>query len=357
MSFEDDVSRFVSSIAQRKNSSKDEEKTKMYLVVPFLDLLGYDCSNPSDVHPEFTADYNKKKGEKVDYAIMKDDKPVIFIECKSAGADLDGNKDYGEQLSRYFATHDIKVGILTNGTEYRFYSDTQKENRMDVKPFFVIDFEKTVPSGYVKELEKFHKEKFNTEDILPSIEDMMIRKGILEALEKELGEEPSEEFKNFLISKVHEGRITARIVSKYSPIIIDTIKMYKTNYVTAKLQSAIDSEKLAAPQPIIEEIPEEDGIITTDEEIFGHKIIQAIASRAVSPDRIVLRDAKSYCAILFDDNNRKTICRFYFDSKKQKRLVIFEDGKEVKYDIEKVSDIYNYQDNIISVLNAFISKP
>jgi hypothetical protein len=352
MGFEDDLTSFISKVPKQKDRSKTEESTKMYLVVPFLRVLGYDCSDPSDVHPEFTADYNEKKGEKIDYAIMKNDEPVIFIECKSASTNLDGKK-YGEQLSRYFATSNVKIGILTNGTEYRFYSDTKKENRMDTDPFLVIDFEIMEQSEYANELKKFHKERFSTEDILPSVEDMVIRSGIMKALESVLNE-PTEDFKTILIRKVYDGRITTAIVSKYSPIIVDAIKTYKSNYVTAKFQSVIDSEKQATPQPIVDVIPEDDGIVTTDEEIFGHRIIQAIASRVVSPDRVVLRDAKSYCAILFDNNNRKTICRFYFDSKKQKRLVIFEDGKEVRYDIDKVSDIYNYQDKILSVVNAFI---
>lgn len=48
--------------------------------MPFISALGYDVFNPTEVIPEFTADVGTKKGEKVDYAIKKDDKIIILIE-------------------------------------------------------------------------------------------------------------------------------------------------------------------------------------------------------------------------------------------------------------------------------------
>lgn len=46
-----------------------EEAAKTALVMPFIQTLGYDVFNPSEVIPEFCADVGTKKGEKVDYAI------------------------------------------------------------------------------------------------------------------------------------------------------------------------------------------------------------------------------------------------------------------------------------------------
>lgn len=57
---------------------------------------------------------------------------------------------------------------------------------------------------------------------------------------------------------------------------------------------------------------EESDIITTEEEIEGFYIVRAIVSEIVNPDRITMRDRKSYCGILFDDNKNYTVCRLYF---------------------------------------------
>jgi len=51
-----------------------EEATKNALIMPFINILGYDIFDPTEVIPEFIADIGIKKGEKVDYAIVKDGK-------------------------------------------------------------------------------------------------------------------------------------------------------------------------------------------------------------------------------------------------------------------------------------------
>ena len=66
------------------------------MVLPFIHALGYDIFNPAEVVPEFTADIGTKKGEKVDYAILKDGKPIIMFETKWSGADL--NQVHASQL-------------------------------------------------------------------------------------------------------------------------------------------------------------------------------------------------------------------------------------------------------------------
>jgi hypothetical protein len=59
-----------------------EEATKNALIMPFINILGYDTFDPTEVIPEFVADVGIKKGEKVDYAIVKDEKIIMLFECK-----------------------------------------------------------------------------------------------------------------------------------------------------------------------------------------------------------------------------------------------------------------------------------
>ena len=88
MDFSDKIKQFSKRIDIIKGNLATEEATKTALIMPFFNLLDYDVFNPMEFVPEFVADIGTKKGEKVDYAIIKDDKPVILIEAKSVNDDL-----------------------------------------------------------------------------------------------------------------------------------------------------------------------------------------------------------------------------------------------------------------------------
>jgi predicted type IV restriction endonuclease len=350
-SFDDKLNTFIVQIPARKNAIKTEEATKTGLIMPFLTALGYDCTNPLEVCPEYIADFGVKKGEKIDYAILKDGKPIIFVECKCVGFDLD-DKKFGSQLYRYFSTSNTKIGILTNGIEYRFFSDLKTENKMDSIPFLIINLE-NMNDRQIKALSKFTREEFNIESILPSAEDMMIRNEIMKAIESELNN-PSKEFEDILIPKVYEGRITPNVRQRYSPIIKDAIKTYISEKVTSRLMTAMDHEiESNLPEP---ESKEEDAIVTTEDEKEGYMMVCAICAQIVDPGRVYIRDAKSYCAILLDNNNRKTICRLYFNSPTIRYVSTFETENENKVKIEKTMDIYKLQGNILATIKKYLEK-
>ena len=111
-----------------------EEAAKNALIMPFIQALGYDVFSPAEVTPEFTADVGSRKGEKVDYAIKVGGQVNILVECKPANVAL--NINHASQLFRYFSVTDARLAILTNGVVYQFYSDIERPNKMDEKPFF-----------------------------------------------------------------------------------------------------------------------------------------------------------------------------------------------------------------------------
>lgn len=109
--------------------------------MPFLAALGYNVFDPTEGTPELNADIGVKKGEKVDYAILRDGKPILLIECKHHAADL--GKVHASQLYRYFSVTESRFGLLTNGIVYWFYTDLEALNKMDSKPCFefnLLDF-------------------------------------------------------------------------------------------------------------------------------------------------------------------------------------------------------------------------
>jgi len=116
MDFKDQVKQLGERVAKMKDKTHTEEATKNALIMPFIQVLGYDVFNPLEVVPEFVADLGIKKGEKVDYAIFQEDHPIILIECKHWSADLN---PHNSQLFRYFHTTKAKFGLLTNGITYR----------------------------------------------------------------------------------------------------------------------------------------------------------------------------------------------------------------------------------------------
>ena len=162
MDFIDQIKVLAAKIPKLSESIKTEEATKNALVMPLLNILGYNVFDPTEVVPEFTTDYGTKKGEKVDYAIIQGGKPIILIECKNIDADLD--KEHASQLFRYFSVSEAKIGILTNGIVYRFFTDIDTPNKMDDKAFLEINL-LDIKEPLINELKRFKKESFNIDDL------------------------------------------------------------------------------------------------------------------------------------------------------------------------------------------------
>jgi hypothetical protein len=319
-----------------------EEAAKTALVMPFLQALGYDVFNPSEVVPEFTADVGTKKGEKVDYAICADGKVSILIECKPSSSILDIN--HAGQLFRYFSVTDARLAVLTNGVVYQFYSDIERPNKMDDKPFFIFSMESIKP-GDAKTLEKFARSTFDIEKIVQEASNLKLQSQLRVELEKEFAE-PSEEFVRMMATRVYGGRLTPAIKDSFGKLLTAAISAFVRDLVTERLSLALNA---SAPRPIDSRedvIVEEEAVVTTQEEISGFHIVQAIASRLVEPKRIVMRDAKSYCAILLDDNNRKTVARLHFNGLTTKYLGLFADKDETRHNLSELTQIYQFASEI-----------
>src|SRR5215218_6224329 len=160
-----------------------EEATKNALIMPFLNLLGYDIFDPTEVIPEFVADVGIKKGEKVDYAVKKDDKIIMLFECKHCGGDL--SIKHASQLFRYFAVTDARIAVLTNGLVYRFFTDLEAPNKMDEKPFLEVNM-LDLNDGMVNELKKLTKPAFNVEQLINTAGELKYMREIKKLLAEQL---------------------------------------------------------------------------------------------------------------------------------------------------------------------------
>ena len=194
MGFIEELNYLSNRIADYKDKVKGEQATINAFILPFIRLLGYDDANPIEVVPEFTADIGTKQGEKIDFAILKGDKVIMLIECKNWRSDF-SQGDFS-QLFRYFtAVTEARIGVLTNGIIYRFYTDSEKPNVMDTKPFFEFNMSK-IQQPLVNVLNNFIKDNFDLDHICSTAIDLKHRGDIKQILIKQL-ETPTHDFVDF----------------------------------------------------------------------------------------------------------------------------------------------------------------
>jgi len=222
MSFEEEVKKFVEKLPKIVPPIKSEPGTKNALIDPFLKILGYDISNPNEIEYEYDVvvklGTTKPIPKKIDIAILNNNnKPEIIIECKATNRGL--TKEHQEQLRSYYNnTPNCRLGILTNGIIYKFFTNTDK--LMDRTPFIEVDL-MNLSKVDISELEMFTKEKYNSKNL----EDIVMNNKIRNILNKEF-ERPSDEFVKIIGKKVDKGVMNKNKIIKFRRIIKNNLKIF-----------------------------------------------------------------------------------------------------------------------------------
>ena len=353
----DDRLREVSGrIAKRLDSVKTEEATKTALVLPFIThVLGFNVFDPDEVVPEFTADVGTKKGEKVDYAIVANGSPIMLFECKHYGVDL--SKEPASQLYRYFSVTAARLGVLTDGVIYRFFSDIDEPNKMDQRPFLELNM-LDAESIDADELKRFTKPAFDLDKILDTSKDLKYTREVLRLLAAEWAN-PSEALVRHFASQVYDGVKTKAVVEQFERATRKAMHQFLTRRISDRLKSALSSSDEEEP-PIsgddtqTAEVAESD-IVTTEEELRGYYAVTAILAPDVAADRVILRDSKSRCSIVLD-HWKQTICRLYFNSPQKKIGLIGPEWAEEKVAIDRVNDIFAHAARIRETARRYLDK-
>lgn len=358
MDFKDTIKQLSDRVLKLKDNILTEEATKNAFIMPFINALGYDVFNPLEVVPELTCDIAMKKGEKIDYAIMKDGEPILLIECKHWAQDLNLHDN---QLIRYFNVSKAKFGLLTNGIIYRFYTDLIEPNKMDGKPFLEVDIT-DLKDAQIEELKKFHKSYFDIENVLSSASELKYTGELKSIIAQEFAS-PTPEFVKYFAKQVYDGVITAKLLEQFTHLTKKSIATYINDLISERLKSALKTE-VADQQKDEEKVQEnssatteESKIVTTEEEIESYLIVKSMVRPVVDISRVVYRDAQTYFAVLLDDNNRKPICRMYFNSISKKYIATFDENKkETKHEITSLNDIYNYSKELTDIIKFYTEK-
>lgn len=359
MDFADRILSLAQRVKELRPHATTEESTKAALINPFIQALGYDIFDPRVVIMEFVADIGTKKGEKIDYAIKRNGEVIFCIEAKCCTSKLDSSK--ASQLHRYF--HNIptaRIGILTNGVRYEFYSDLDKPNVMDEKPFMILDFD-NLDEALIPELKKLANDVFNVDIALSAAQELKHLRQIRQIIAQEV-RSPSDEMVKLFASRIISGPMRATVVESFRPAVRQAFETYINSVLLERIQgvteiSSTPSLPPAQNETIEVETPDEktNEIETTQEELEAFFIVKAILREVVEPNRVAMRDRQSYCGILFDDNNRKPIARLHFNSATNKQFGVFDSEKnETRHKIETLNDIYNFANELKAVVLSYL---
>ncbi|AZD00610.1 type I restriction endonuclease [Pseudomonas chlororaphis] len=353
MEFFEKLTSLAAKVRLQGAAIQTEEATKNAFVMPFIStVLGYDVFDPTEVTPEFVCDIGTKKGEKIDYAIIKEGEVQILIECKKIGEPLHIN--HASQLFRYFHVTSARISILTNGQVYKFFTDLDAPNKMDEKPFLELDL-LDIDEYSVPELTKLTKSSFDVESIISAAGELKYVSQIKKVIASQVSK-PDDDFVKVFASRVYDGVITQKVREQFYELTRKAVGQFLNDQINDRLKSAMSG----AIQPSLavasasgagsadndDAETADDKVLTTLEELEGYHIVRAVVRSVVDAKRIVQRDTQSYFGILLDDNNRKPICRLHFN-RSQKYIGIFDEEKnETRHPISSVDEIYEYSDHL-----------
>ena len=299
-----------------------EETTKQALILPLLDILGCSAFDPNKVRAEYQADFpGAKSGERVDYALFCNGAPVMFIEAKSYTENL---SNHCPQLSRYFnATPEVAICAITNGREWRFFTDLSNKNIMDSEPFLTVDVT-MLNENDVAQLYQFRHDKFQPDALRSLAEESIYLTAFTESITESL-KEVDLDFVRYVAGRAN---IQRQFTQRYLESIRHIVKQAVQNTVSSMVVSGLSAPKVqeeAAPvekeqedptAPIID--PENNKIVTTYAERRLFDLVKSILPDDAS---IEAKDTESYFGVLVDGKSNRWILR-YFDNK-QRPSVIF----------------------------------
>ena len=333
--FRQKVKTFAERAVALAPRCNNEESTKLFLILPFLNLLGYDDRNPDEVHPEHGADFSDKYKNRVDFAIMRNDKPVIAIECKAVGLPL---KDERGQLRSYFnAAPTVKMGVITDGLVYEFYADTDEPNMMDGKAFLTLDL-RDIAKGKIEDsvedgLSGLQKSSFDPENIGAEAKRKLIFQNLVQQIAK-LAEEPSEAFVRLLMTNAGLSHIRSKALAEYVDLTRSAFREFVSIRILQRLDlptRGMEGEKAILtpdPLPIEAHKKPDDGIVTTATELEVFHYVKRRLS-------FLTKDDNSFEEINnIDYRDYKGKFVVFYRKERAGRLFDFKEGGSKKYSFD-----------------------
>lgn len=297
-----------------------EETTKQALILPLLDILGFSPYDPTRVQAEYAADFpGVKATERVDYTLFSAGIPVIFIEAKGFSQNL---TNHCPQLSRYYnATPEVTVAAITNGREWRFFTDLVNKNIMDTDPFLTINFEECNPD-VANQLRRFHHDELEPEALRALAEENIYLSSFKEVITSAL-KDCNLEFVRFVVSHSNIQRtLTGRFLESVQPIVKQAVAQSISTMVATSLSATEKTHETTvreeSPKGSIEAEdncitdPNNENIITTvDEQRLFNICCDILVGEDLQP-----RDTETYYSIVHRGKSNRWLFRFWGDRRR-----------------------------------------
>lgn len=343
MDFIEEITHFAKRVEHIKNNIHTEEATKTSIILPFFQLLGYDVFNPFEFVPEYTADAGTKKGEKVDYAVMINNEPLILIEAKSVTTEL--SVKHINQLIRYFSVTKAKFGILTNGIVYRFYSDLEEKNKMDTIPFFEFSL-LNIKKDKAEELQQFRKDSFNMKNILNKASDLKYMT-LIKSVISEQFREPSDQFVKALINKsIYNGQKTQAVLDKFRIIVKKALNEYINDLINERISTII------TPDVTISQVVESRNDF--DLSLEETEVLDYVKKMFNTDLDIIYKKTSRYAYMQIGESSAKWICRVYI--RKSQHFFALHKFEDTDYECEYYFDNAEQLEVIKDVILATFNK-
>lgn len=367
--FKNQLVSHAKTVVERSKRAETEAATQQFLIMPFFQLLGYDPLDPDEIVPEAHASFSSKFKNRVDYAIYKEQEPVIAIECKKVGSLSEANR--GEFKGYFNAVPSVKLGILTDGLIYQLFSDTSRENMMDDEPFVSIDLtevaEDRISENAFDAFLKLRKETFDPADVGADAQRKIHVAAYLDTLER-LFKRPHEDFIKTLMDLAGiEGRRTSRLVEEHTPIVAEAINTLfdkkllervgfadRQDLVRVPETGAVpeSSEEIIGEGATVEPKSVDLGIVTTETELRVFDYVKYRLPFLIERDEGLFRKLEH---IFMKDY--KTVFAICYKQERKGRLFNFQEGTDPKYRFEftesdvsiNTNDLSDIDDELLAV--------
>lgn len=319
--FNDRIRKHAEHVRTVGQHCTTEETTKQALILPLLDILGFSPFDPTRVKAEYGADFpGVKASERVDYALFCHGVPVMFIEAKPHAEKLN---NHCPQLSRYFnATPEVTIAAITNGSEWRFFTDLNNKNMMDSTPFLVVDFE-SLDESLVGRLYRFRHDEFQPEALRTLAEETVFLNAFTDAISQSL-REPDADFARYVAGRAGVQRqFNARFLDSITPIVKLAVERAVSDMVVSGLSARpvqVESKAQVAEQP--DEAPRDETadiidpanprVVTTHAERRLFEVVRDILGDSIE---ITPKDTESYFSVLYQGKTNRWLVRYQGDKR------------------------------------------
>lgn len=315
MDFRERLLRHVEHVKTVGVHCDSEETTKQALILPVLDILGFSPYDPTKVKAEYGADVpGVKSTERVDYALFCGGVPVMFVEAKGYRENL---TNHAPQLARYFnATPEVTIAAITNGKEWRFFTDLNDKNVMDKEPFLTVDFFNLLPSD-PEQFSRFRHDQFQPEALRTLAEESVFLSAFKKTVKQSVLDCDADFVRYIVAKSTIQRTLTAKFLECVTPIVKQAVAQSMSDMVVNSL-STPHSEPTAqnTDEPITTDgdivDPNNPKIITTPAERKFFALVQELL-----PDEpLAAKDTESYFTVLYQNKVNRWLVRYSGDKKR-----------------------------------------